>query len=125
MVELLPGFYRITQVENINEADWAVQVSLNPQHPVYGGHFPQQPVVPGVCMLQMIKECMEKICHRSLQYQHVASCKFLSAVNPNETHELKFSFTWKISETDDLRIQAEGSTSKEVCIKLKAQLTGK
>lgn len=124
MVELLPGFYRITQVENINEADWAVQVRLNPQHPVYGGHFPQQPVVPGVCMLQMIKECIEKICHRPLQYRHVASCKFLSAVNPNKTPELKFSLTWKISETGDLRIQAEGSTAEEVCIKLKAQLTG-
>lgn len=125
MTELLPDFYRITQVDNINETDWTVQVRLNPQHPVYGGHFPQQPVVPGVCMLQMIKECMEKICHRPLQYCHIASCKFLAVINPNETPELSFSFTLKESETDDLQIQAEGSTSKEVCIKLKAQLIEK
>ena len=55
MAELLPNFYKVTHSEHINETDWVVQVMLNPQHAIYNGHFPQQPVVPGVCMLQMIK----------------------------------------------------------------------
>lgn len=61
MAELLPNFYKVTHSEHINETDWVVQVMLNPQHAIYSGHFPQQPVVPGVCMLQIIKECIEKI----------------------------------------------------------------
>ena len=61
MAELLPNFYKVTHSEHINETDWVVQVMLNPQHVIYNGHFPQQPVVPGVCMLQIIKECIEKI----------------------------------------------------------------
>ena len=55
MAELLPNFYKVTHSEHINETDWVVQVMLNPQHAIYSGHFPQQPVVPGVCMLQIIK----------------------------------------------------------------------
>ncbi len=125
MAELLSGFYDITQSQNINDTDWVVQVILNPQHPVYSGHFPQHPVVPGVCMLQIIKECMEKIVQAPLQYKQIASCKFLSAINPNETPELKFSLTIKENGTDSLQIQVEGTSSKEVCIKLKALLTGK
>lgn len=66
MAELLSGFYHITQSENINETDWKVRVMLNPQHSLYAGHFPQQPVVPGVCTLQMIKECLEKIDRKSV-----------------------------------------------------------
>ena len=50
MAELLPNFYKVTHSEHINETDWVVQVMLNPQHAIYSGHFPQQPVVPGVCM---------------------------------------------------------------------------
>ena len=98
---------------------------LNPQHAIYNGHFPQQPVVPGVCMLQIIKECIEKIQQAPLQYKQIASCKFLSVINPNETPELKLSLTIKKNETDTFQILAEGASSKDICIKLKAQLIGK
>ncbi len=98
---------------------------LNPQHPVYAGHFPQQPVVPGVCMLQIIKECLEKIYQTSLQYKQIASCKFLSAINPNEKPELELLYTIKKGEAGTLQIIVEGASAKDVCIKLKALLTGK
>lgn len=125
MAELLSGFYHITQSENINETDWKVRVMLNPQHSLYAGHFPQQPVVPGVCTLQMIKECLEKIYRAPLQYKQIASCKFLSVINPDETPELNFSFTIKRSGPDTLQVLVEGASSKEVCIKLKALLADK
>ena len=47
MAELLPNFYKVRHSEHINETDWVVQVMLNPQHAIYSGHFPQQPVVQG------------------------------------------------------------------------------
>lgn len=125
MTELLPDFYSVTHSEPVSETDCTVHVRLNPQHPVYGGHFPQQPVVPGVCLLQIIKECLEQKVGRPLQYRQIASCKFLSAINPNETPELIFSLTLKESDTDGLQIQAEGRTSEDIFIKLKALLTGK
>ena len=105
MAELLPNFYKVTHSEHINETDWVVQVMLNPQHAIYNGHFPQQPVVPGVCMLQIIKECIEKIQQAPLQYKQIASCKFLSVINPNETPELKLSLTIKKNETDTFRLK--------------------
>lgn len=122
MAELLTDFYIVTQSENINETDWTVKVMLNSKHPVYNGHFPQQPVLPGVCMLQIIKECTEAIYHTALQYKQIASCKFLSAINPNETPELEFLIIFKKSEADIFQISVEGSSSKGICIKLKAQL---
>lgn len=125
MAELIPNFYKITDSERINETDWIVQVVLNAQHAIYKGHFPQSPVVPGVCMLQIIKECTEKTLQRFLQYKQIASCKFLSVVNPNETPDLKFSLTIKNIATDVLLVQVEGTSAKGICIKLKAQLTDK
>lgn len=123
MAALLPGFYTLLQSDNINATDCSTQVMLNPQHPVYGGHFPGQPVVPGVCILQIIKECLEEICHTTLQYKQIASCKFLSAINPNETPELNFSFILKKNEDDVFQLLVEGTSAKGIFIKLKAQLT--
>lgn len=125
MTKLLPDFYIATHIENTNETEWIVQIKLNPLHPVYSGHFPQQPIVPGVCLLQIIKECAETICHTTLQYKQIASCKFLSAINPREIQELTFYFTITKNEGTTFQIQIEGKSSHETCIKLKAQLIKK
>ena len=56
---LLDNFYTILSSESSDSTIWTIQVKLNPGHPVYQGHFPGHPVVPGVCLLQLIKECVE------------------------------------------------------------------
>lgn len=125
MAELLPCFYTVLQSERINATDWSVRIMLNQRHPVYAGHFPGQPVVPGVCLLQIIKECAERLCGTRLQYKQISSGKYLSVINPDETSELKFSFTIKGNEDDAILLSVEGTSTKGTCIKLKAQLTRK
>ena len=45
---LLDNFYTILSSESSDSTIWTIQVKLNPGHPVYQGHFPGHPVVPGV-----------------------------------------------------------------------------
>ena len=82
---LLDNFYTILSSESSDSTTWIIQIELNPAHTVYQGHFPEHPVVPGVCLLQLIKECVEDIRQQKLQIVQVSSCKFLSAINPIET----------------------------------------
>lgn len=79
---LLDNFYTILSSESSDSTTWTIQIELNPDHTVYQGHFPEHPVVPGVCLLQLIKECAENIRQQKLQITQVSSCKFLSAINP-------------------------------------------
>ena len=44
---LLDNFYTILSSESSDSTIWTIQVKLNPGHPVYQGHFPGHPVVPG------------------------------------------------------------------------------
>ena len=74
---LLDNFYTILSSESSDSTIWTIQIKLNPGHPVYQGHFPEHPVVPGVCLLQLIKECVEDIRQQKLQVTQVSSCKFL------------------------------------------------
>ena len=120
---LLDNFYTILSSESSDSTIWTIQVKLNPGHPVYQGHFPGHPVVPGVCLLQLIKECVEDIRQQKLQVTQVSSCKFLSAIKPTDTPRI--SLTWSVKETEDhnLQLQAEGIAKDEPFIKLKAVLT--
>lgn len=53
---LLENFYKIIHRKEREDGKQAIEIELNPGHVLYQGHFPGQPVVPGVCTLQMIKK---------------------------------------------------------------------
>ena len=100
---LLDNFYTILSSESSDSTIWTIQIKLNPEHPVYQGHFPGHPVVPGVCLLQLIKECEEG----TLQLQAEGSVK-KDAVKKSTVKEST----------------VEENTVKDECfIKLKAALT--
>ena len=100
---LLDNFYTILSSESSDSTIWTIQIKLNPGHPV----------VPGVCLLQLIKECVEDIRQQKLQVTQVSSCKFLSAINPIETPHISMALTFKETEEGTLQLQAEGSVKKE------------
>jgi len=113
---LLDNFYTILSSESSDSTIWTIQVKLNPGHPVYQGHFPGHPVVPGVCLLQLIKECVEDIRQQKLQVTQVSSCKFLSAINPGGCPGTRMRMlNQRLEETEEstLQLQAEGTVKKD------------
>ena len=60
----------------------AFRVRLDAAHPVYAGHFPGNPVLPGVCTLQIVRECLERGTGRRHRFTAIRECKFLGRVVP-------------------------------------------
>ncbi|MBX2921390.1 MAG: 3-hydroxyacyl-ACP dehydratase [Chitinophagaceae bacterium] len=112
------NFYTITALQqgagNINAS-----LELNVRHVIFEGHFPGQPVVPGVCMVQIIQELLETATGSSLQLKTADQIKFLSMVDPRETTGLSAAVSYI---TDDGSIKATATLSKDqtVCLKMKA-----
>ena len=109
---LLDNFYTILSSESSDSTIWTIQVKLNPGI-LFIRTFPGHPVVPGVCLLQLIKECVEDIRQQKLQVTQVSSCKFLSAINPIETPHISVALTFKETEESTLQLQAEGTVKKD------------
>jgi len=122
---LITQFYTVLSRETTGEMAWTVNVELNAQHGVYQGHFPETPVLPGVCTLQIIKECLEELMVSRFQYAQVNSCKFLSAINPEQTPKLQLNLSAKTLEDGQIQLLADGKTGETEFIKLKATLTQK
>jgi len=59
-------------------------IGFNPSHKIFDGHFPGQPVVPGICMMQVIKEIAETARGRSLFLHKADIIKFLSVIVPQK-----------------------------------------
>lgn len=65
-----------------NQDTTRFDITLNPDHPVYQGHFPGNPICPGVCGIQMIKECVELILEKPLRMGKLTRCRFLAPLSP-------------------------------------------
>ncbi len=85
---MLNNFYKVLEVTSDGNAH-AVTVEVNPEHAVFGGHFPGNPVMPGVCMVQIIKELTERIGQKNVQLQSLSNVKFMALINPEKTPVLR------------------------------------
>lgn len=85
---LIEDFYDIIAC---HEADGATlfEVALRPDCKVYQGHFPEMPVAPGVCNLQMIRECAEQVVGHPLMLNYIAQCRMTKLITPAECPTLE------------------------------------
>lgn len=89
-------------------------------HLVFNGHFPEAPVVPGVCTMNMIKDCIEDALSRSVRYNYVKECKFLSAIIPSEHKVLNINLVLGQESSSEFNVTAEVMASGVKMMKLKA-----
>jgi 3-hydroxyacyl-[acyl-carrier-protein] dehydratase len=57
----------------------------------FQGHFPGNPIVPGVCLVQCALVLAGAICKRPLQVRLIKSAKFLATVSPGQPVQVECS----------------------------------
>ena len=100
---LLGEYFNIDQIIKEDSNNLVYIVSLNPNHKVYKGHFPEMPVCPGVCNIQMIKECIEKETGKNLLMKNISQCKFLSLITPNDITTLRINIQLILTEENSIK----------------------
>lgn len=64
------------------------RIRLLPECEVYRGHFPGNPVCPGVCNIEVVRECAMRLSGRKLFISHVKQCRLTAVATPAECSEL-------------------------------------
>jgi len=115
---LIEGLYTVTDFQRKEQEVKAI-VQLNKDHEIFKGHFPENPVMPGVCMLQIIKELTEQAMGKSLLLTVASNIKFMAIINPNLNPTL--SLLISITEDEDMvKIKNTSLFDETVALKLSA-----
>lgn len=118
---LIQDFYQIidlTQLEN----DHSARIELNENHPIFDGHFPENPVMPGVCMFQIIQELTEKVVQKKLSLQQVSNVKFMVLINPKIDNQLTFHFSI-VPENATYKVKSQLVFQEQIALKMNATYT--
>jgi 3-hydroxyacyl-[acyl-carrier-protein] dehydratase len=79
-----------------NRADFTIR--LNSKHPIYTGHFPNEAITPGVCIVQMAVDLFSHTVQQAHHLVKAKNVKFLQIIRPDEHPEIHYMLTWEKSE---------------------------
>jgi len=82
------------------------KVVFNPEHQIYKSHFPNNPITPGVCIIQIVKELAIEITNHNLFLKKLSSAKFLNVINPLKNEEVTFSIFISLKEDEKYKVDA-------------------
>ena len=102
---LLNDFFTINDKVSSETEIWA-ELRINANHKIFEGHFPNQPVVPGVCMMQMIKEILEQVIGKETNLVPAVDMKFLAVINPLENNLIHASIKYTADEGGAVNVVA-------------------
>lgn len=91
-------------------------LEINQLNEIFSGHFPDQPVVPGACMLQVVKDVLATSLNCSIRLIKADNIKFLSLVQP-ATGSLQLSIAYKLTD-NGLMVNAGLRSGEIICMKL-------
>lgn len=81
---------------------------LNAAHPIYQLHFPGHPITPGVCLVQMLGELLERKTGLRLELARIVNLKFVHALAPEEAPLIAVDFD-SVTATSEEDLHAKGT----------------
>jgi 3-hydroxyacyl-[acyl-carrier-protein] dehydratase len=111
---LINDFFKIIK-QDFSDNQLNTHVVLQPDHPIFEGHFPGFPVVPGVVQLQIVKEILQYYFDKEIRLSGLNTCKFLQVINPQENTDLYFEISLNIQEV--IHVNVIGRTEGGVFMK--------
>jgi len=120
---LLNDFYNIISLSKNTDESIFAHIELNPKHQIYKGHFPGNPVVPGVVSVQMINELLSEHLKIKLLTSEARSIKFTSMINPKINPFLNIKIKYLKTEKGKYQVNAQISYEETIFLKFNGIFT--
>ena len=106
-------------IDQITHEDGVISAALgiNPDSEILKGHFPGHPVVPGACMLQIVKEVLEDTLKQSLRLKKADQLKFMLMIDPTNTLAVQLDISYQYAEDGGIGVTAKLSSPEAVYFK--------
>lgn len=118
---LLNDFYTLNEIQKNDTDNYDAYISLNKAHAIFQGHFPDNPITPGVCMLQIFKNIASEITQKKLALVSSKNIKFLAIINPEVTPDLRLNLQITTNTEHVLHVNCTAFMGENVALKISAQ----
>lgn len=114
----MESLYKIEELK-FNQIDQSIfsRVSINQHHGLFNGHFPQFPILPGVSMIQILKDILQQATGFKLTLFKAENIKYLSLVQPNDVF-LNYDIQFVAIDSNLFKVSNTIKVGETICMKL-------
>jgi 3-hydroxyacyl-[acyl-carrier-protein] dehydratase len=76
-------------------------IELNPEHMIYHVHFPNNPITPGACIIQVAKELFSFLEQTDLNIRKIKTVKFIHPIIPTIHPVINYQMEWEEIKQDE------------------------
>jgi 3-hydroxyacyl-[acyl-carrier-protein] dehydratase len=109
--------YHIESIRKIENNTLVSIININVKDEIFKGHFPGQPILPGVCLTNMITDIVSQSKNETYYLKSADSIKFINLVKPSQFPNLTINL--HIGSETASTIKAEAVISFETAVFLK------
>ena len=117
---VLENFYTIEEKKVTAEGSYSYDVLINNKHEIFEGHFPNNPIMPGVCMMQITKDITESLTNSTLFMRKCSNVKFTAIINPDINKNLNLKIDISHEENGDIKVKNITKFEDTIALKLTA-----
>jgi len=118
--ELQCALVSVRAISSDAPASAALEFRYDPSFTGFQGHFPNDPILPGVCLLQSLRVGLEKAWATQLRLTNILNAKFIMPVRPGET--LLFAVTETARSPQAISVKAKVTRDSQRVAELSIQL---
>jgi len=117
-------YYKVIKENRLDANTGVYLLSLFPQADVYRGYLPNNPICPGVCNIETIRECIEMFTGKDIAISTINRCRIPSVASP--LHCPLVDVLVKIARlegTDSYSVEASIADKDTVYMELKGEFS--
>ena len=115
---LKDDFYELVD-SNREHENYTTVLKVRKDHKIFEGHFPGRPVTPGVVLMQLFKEEVERQFQKKLRLMRADNVKFISVFDPGEGEDLTLES--EIQQNGEfLKLKGIAKNDKGIVLKISA-----
>jgi 3-hydroxyacyl-[acyl-carrier-protein] dehydratase len=96
-----------------------VEVRFDPSHYVFAGHFPGQPVVPGVFLVEIVRSAVSEVAGKEVKVIEASNLKFMQMVDPERNPVLLLECSIVMEEGGIFKVDSTFSAGDLLFAKMK------
>lgn len=113
-------FHILTEEINDNNASFSIR--LNCEHTIFSGHFPDNPITPGVCVVQISTDLFSHVMQQEATLVNAKNIKFLNIIKPTEHDNITYELSWEKTENDTYKVKTVVKTEEAVFSKMSTEI---
>jgi 3-hydroxyacyl-[acyl-carrier-protein] dehydratase len=115
----MTSLYTLHNIQ-ISGSTFSAEIRFDPSHPVFAGHFPGQPVVPGVFLVEILAAALSEITGKKAVVIEAGNLKFIQVIDPTVHHSVLLDGSIVKEEKGILTVDAIFSAGDLLFAKMKS-----